>query len=113
MKKRIVMALLVTTWSLMGAVGAFATGFSIYEAGTRATALGGAFTASADDGSALFYNPAGLSFQSGTSFELNVMPIAPRFKFAEAQDGSGGVPATGSDAENVFPIPGGPPRIAL
>jgi len=106
MKRRIVMALLVTTWSLTGAVGAFATGFSIYEAGTRATALGGAFTASADDGSALFYNPAGLSFQSGTSIDLNAMAIQPRFKFAEATSMSSGAPATGEGADNTFLVPG-------
>jgi long-chain fatty acid transport protein len=106
MKKRIVMALLVAVWSLTGAVGAFATGFSIYEAGSRATALGGAFTASADDGSALFYNPAGLSFQSGTSVELNLMPIAPRFKFAEATSMAAGDPATGEGAANTFLVPG-------
>ena len=39
---------------------ALAAGFSIYEAGSKATALGCAFTATADDGSALFYNAAGL-----------------------------------------------------
>ena len=35
--------------------------------GLKATALGCAFTATADDGSALFYNAAGLSFQTGRS----------------------------------------------
>jgi long-chain fatty acid transport protein len=33
--------------------------------------MGGAFTAVADDGSALFYNPAGISFQKGTRFEMD------------------------------------------
>ncbi|PIE76004.1 hypothetical protein CSA17_04570, partial [bacterium DOLJORAL78_65_58] len=69
-----------------------AAGFNLYEAGARATALGGAFTASADDGSALFYNPAGLSFQNGVKVSLNFMPVNPRFKFAGAttdfQEGS-------------------------
>lgn len=39
-----------------------AAGFSIFEAGSQATAMGGAFVAQADDPSAMFYNPAGLAF---------------------------------------------------
>ena len=39
-----------------------AAGFSLYEQGARATALGGAFVAQADDPSAMFYNPAGNAF---------------------------------------------------
>jgi long-chain fatty acid transport protein len=38
-------------------------GFALFEHGNRAMAMGGAFTAVADDPSALFWNPAGLSFQ--------------------------------------------------
>lgn len=41
-----------------------AAGFSIFEQGSRATGMGGAFVAVADDGSAMFYNPAGLAKQS-------------------------------------------------
>ncbi|MBK6405726.1 MAG: outer membrane protein transport protein [Holophagales bacterium] len=40
---------------------AAAAGFSIFEAGSRSTAMGGAFVAQADDLSAMFYNPAGLA----------------------------------------------------
>ncbi len=68
----------------------FAAGFNIYEAGSRATALGGAFTAIADDGSALFYNPAGLSFLEGSSLDVNMFGIAPKTKFSEAQTLAGG-----------------------
>jgi long-chain fatty acid transport protein len=37
------------------------SGFALYEAGARATALGGAVVGRADDLSALFYNPAGIT----------------------------------------------------
>jgi long-chain fatty acid transport protein len=39
-------------------------GFALFEHGNRGMAMGGAFTAVADDPSALFWNPAGLSFQT-------------------------------------------------
>lgn len=37
-------------------------GYALFEQGTKATALGGAFVAQADDPSAMFYNPAGNAF---------------------------------------------------
>lgn len=82
MRNRIVCTMVVVGLALWGTSSALATGFSIYEAGSRATALGGAFTATADDGSALFYNAAGLSFMKGQSVDLNTMLIQPDFKFA-------------------------------
>ncbi len=47
-------------------------GFAIFEHGNRAMAMGGAFTAVANDPSAIFWNPAGLAFQDnhGKKFEL-------------------------------------------
>ena len=48
-----------------------ASGFSILELGGRAAGMGGAFTAIANDGSALFYNPAGIAFQPGFRFEAD------------------------------------------
>lgn len=41
-----------------------ASGFAIYEHGIRANGFAGAFTGLADDASAIYYNPAGLSFLS-------------------------------------------------
>ncbi|MGE5346302.1 MAG: OmpP1/FadL family transporter [Acidithiobacillales bacterium] len=37
-------------------------GFALYEQGSRANAMAGAFVAQADDPSAMFFNPAGLAF---------------------------------------------------
>ncbi len=97
--------LLTCVACLLLAGGAWAGGFSIYEAGARATAMGGAFTATADDGSAMFYNPAGLAFLSGTHLDLNLMPVIPQAKFTGAVMPDGSY-ATGETEDNVYPIPG-------
>ena len=46
--------------------------FAFLEVGARAAALGGAFTARADDIYALWYNPAGLAFLEKFRFKVNV-----------------------------------------
>src|SRR3954465_10848194 len=60
--------LLLCTWSLL-----FNTAAAAQDApapGVRAAGMGGAFTAVADDGSAVYWNPAGLA--SGAFFSLVV-----------------------------------------
>ncbi|MBU0743740.1 porin [bacterium] len=90
---------------LLGAGAALGAGFNIYEAGARATALGGAFTATADDGSAIFYNPAGLAFLEGSALDLNLMPIIPAAEFTGALQPDGTY-ASGKTTDQIFPIPG-------
>jgi len=53
---------------LLGPGATEAGGFRIDEQGATATALGGAFVAQADDPSAVYYNPAGLSFLKAGGF---------------------------------------------
>ncbi|MDO9694426.1 MAG: outer membrane protein transport protein [Candidatus Latescibacteria bacterium] len=91
--------------TLLLAGPAAAGGFNIYEAGARATALGGAFTATADDGSAIFYNPAGLAFLDGMALDLNLMPVIPSSEFTGALRPDGSY-ATGKTVDQSFPIPG-------
>lgn len=50
---------------------AVASGPSLFEMGSKASAQAGAFVARADDATALFYNPAGLAFQ-GNSLAFNM-----------------------------------------
>lgn len=45
-------------------------GFANYAQGAKATAMGGAFTAIADDPTANYYNPAGIAFMDGTQTML-------------------------------------------
>ncbi len=105
MRNRIVFTLVVAGLTLWGAGSALATGFSIYEAGSRATALGGAFTATADDGSAMFYNAAGLSFMEGSTINANAMLIRPDFNFSGQLSKTDEFQTGESEANNFF-IPG-------
>jgi len=54
---------LITTLACILAVPAFGSGFAIFEQGAKATGMAGAFAATADDPSAIFYNPAGIAQQ--------------------------------------------------
>ncbi|HEX6201738.1 MAG TPA: outer membrane protein transport protein [Thermoanaerobaculia bacterium] len=53
----------VAAAALVVAGPAFGAAFSIFEQGTKAMGMAGAFTAQADDPSAMFHNAAGLAFQ--------------------------------------------------
>lgn len=59
---------------------AFAGGFEIADQGARASGRAGAFTARADDLSAIEYNPAGLARNKGTHFYLS-----NRFSYANEE----------------------------
>lgn len=59
---------------------AFGGGFQLNEHGARAMAQGGAFAARAYDGSAIYFNPAGLAFQ-GNSVYLGATFIMPKVSF--------------------------------
>jgi long-chain fatty acid transport protein len=43
--------------------------------------MGGAFAAIADDGSALYYNPAGIAFQKGWRFQMDSLAVVGSFRF--------------------------------
>lgn len=60
-----------------------ASGFALFEHGNRGMAMGGAMTAVADDPSALFWNPAGIAFQTdeGTQVQLGITFITANQDF--------------------------------
>jgi len=72
-KAGLVLIVLAVAAAPRGAV--FASGYSIYEQGARAMANAGAFTARADDPSAMFYNPAGIVQLKGQHFNFGTTAI--------------------------------------
>ncbi len=60
---------------------AFGSGFAITDQGTRAVAMGGAFAAQADDPSAVYFNPAGITQLEGTQMSAGLAIIKPYAKF--------------------------------
>ena len=88
--------ILMMTLACLVSASAFAAGFSIFEQGAKASALGGAFAATADDGSAVFYNPAGLAQQR----ELSVLAGATFINFTNEFTGDPNDPFTaGTEAK--------------
>lgn len=59
----------------------FAGGFQINEHGARAMAMAGAFTGLADDASAVYFNPAGITQLKGTHISAGTTLILPMAKF--------------------------------
>jgi len=80
-----------TLMSLILTTLAFGNGFEIYPQGAKAVGMAGAFTAQADDPTAIFYNPAGITQLKGTQVSLGVSVIRPEMTFE-----SHGNPAMGS-----------------
>jgi len=81
---------------------AVAAGLKVNEQGGKAMAMGNAFAAQADDPSALFYNPAGISFLKGTQVNLGSTTIyVPSTEFRGTAPLSGNAP-TGVGTAPVF-----------
>lgn len=63
-------ALIALALLFLAAAPAYPAGFSIFAQGAKASGMGLAFTAVADDPSAVFYNPAGLGWQKHFSTQV-------------------------------------------
>ena len=75
MRKRAAVILAVLALGQAAAGALFASGYSIYEQGAKPMANAGAFTARADDPSALFFNPAGIVQLKGQRFNFGTTAI--------------------------------------
>lgn len=61
---------------VLAATPAGGAGFLIFEHGSKAMGMAGAFTAQADDGSAMFHNAGGLAFQHERAFDVGTTLIS-------------------------------------
>ena len=73
MKKLVILAVI----GMFAYSNAFASGFQLNEQGARALAMGGAFAGLANDPSALYFNPAGITQLRGTNFYFGTTLIMP------------------------------------
>ena len=81
MKNKLVV-LSITAAMVGTATMSFGAGFKIAEQGAKAMGMANAFTAQADDPSALAYNPAGIAFLKGSQFQLGTTTImVPQTEF--------------------------------
>lgn len=75
LKKGLVLGLGLAGLLLSAVAPLQAAGFGIFEHGTKAMGMSSAFTAQADDPSAMFFNAAGIAFQHERDFMLGVTYI--------------------------------------
>ena len=73
--------ILLLSFLILFSIRTFGGGFQINEHGARAMGMSGAFTALANDPSALFFNGAGITQLSGTRFMIGATLISPKASF--------------------------------
>jgi long-chain fatty acid transport protein len=93
----------VSSCLLMAAGMCYGSAFSIAELGVRAAGMGTAFIATADDGSALFYNPAGIAFQPGAHLEMDTAVVVGLFRFTPSETPVGQVVPTQGNSGSIKP----------
>jgi len=81
---------------------ASAAGFALFEQGARGMGFAGAFTAQANDPSAIFHNVGGVAFLKGTQVYVGDTRVAPHFDFDGAAPFPGPVTEE-SDIAAQFP----------
>lgn len=84
---------LLTIGCLATTVAAYGAGFSIFEQGAKASGMAGAFVATADDPSAIFYNPAGIAQQR----EMSVLGGATFINFSNEFTGDPNSPVASGE----------------
>ncbi len=77
-RRRFAYPFLSVLFVLFLSTSAFGAGFGLYEGSARGNVLGAGLTASADDPSAVFYNPAGITQLKGTQAMFGATFIYPK-----------------------------------
>ena len=88
---------------ILGPVPAHAAGFAIFEQGARGMGFAGAFTAQANDPSAIFHNAAGIAFLKGKQFYFGGTLIHPSTTFTGADPFPGAAVTEKGDTSLLVP----------
>ena len=75
-KNSIKIILFSTIFFVMHCASVYSAGFQIYNQDAAAAGMGNSFTAVADNGSAVFYNPAGINQLEGTQLRSGFHLVA-------------------------------------
>jgi long-chain fatty acid transport protein len=86
---------------LMPDSNVWSSGFALYELSARSDALGGETIASADDPSAVAFNPAGITQLEGVQTLFGFCMISPKVTAVVTRDGT----TTSTDTKNVLAFP--------
>ena len=95
--------LLSSTLAFAAAELCYGSAFSVSELGARAAGMGTAFIATADDGSALVFNPAGIAFQPGTHLEMDNAVVVGLFRFTPSATPVGQVVPANGYSQSIKP----------
>jgi long-chain fatty acid transport protein len=76
-RRRLVYSFLTVVFVLFLSTPVFGAGFALYEGSARGNVIGGGLVASADDASAVFYNPAGITQLKGIQTQIGFTAITP------------------------------------
>lgn len=89
---------------LAGAGRSDAAGFAIFEQGAKGMGFAGAFTAQANDPSAIFHNAAGIAFLKGPQIYVGATAIRPSTEFTGAAPYPGSTVVEEGDV-GILPVP--------
>jgi long-chain fatty acid transport protein len=99
-KDKFISIILLMLLALLIPSASFGHGWACYEQGAKAHGLGGAFTGLADDPTAVYYNPAGVTQLDGTQASLGFSFVTARGTFESA--GTSGMPGISAGDETDF-----------
>ncbi len=100
MKKGLCYCFLLFTVSLIWSSSSIASGFALYENSPTGAAVAGAFAATADDPSAVWYNPAGITQLEGTQIMTGFTAYTTGGVKLEFENGQ-----TSNSVDDVIPVP--------
>ena len=104
--RRSALCAVLAAGALAAAAPVHAAGFAIFEQGAKAMGFAGAFTAQADDPSAIFHNVAGIAFLRGSQLSLGGTLIHPTTTFTGSDPFPGSTVTEKGDV-GILPPPHG------